>query len=216
MIEWWLERVPTLIRAALIVAAVAAPARAEVIDRVLAVVAGDVITLSDVTAARDLGLVSRPAGADPVGAVLSVLIDRALVLAEVDRYAPPEPSQDAVTRGVAAVRARFASEQGFQRALERSGMDRAHLRGIVRQNLRIDAYEDQRFTVVEPTDEEAAAYYRDHAAQFVRDGRLEPYDAVRDEIVAALKAERRKALVTDWTTGLRRRADIVDLYVVGR
>ncbi|MGE5246033.1 MAG: hypothetical protein ACM3SQ_17555 [Betaproteobacteria bacterium] len=200
----------------LLAAMLAAPVRAEVIDRVLAVVAGDLITLTDVTAARDLGFVRVAPGADPVGTVLSALIDRALVLAEVDRYAPPEPSGDAVDRGVAAVRSRFATQEAFERALERSGIDQGRLRGIVRENLRIEAYEDQRFTVAGPTDEEAAQYYREHAARFTRGGALTPYADVRDEIVAAVTAERRRALVDDWIAGLRRRADIIDLYLTGR
>ena len=57
----------------------------EVIDRVLAVVGGEMISLTDVTAARDLGLVPAPAAGDPIRAILSQLIDRELILAEVDR-----------------------------------------------------------------------------------------------------------------------------------
>ena len=69
-------------------------ARAEVIDRVLAVVGGQLITLTDVIAARDLRLVAPPTGADPTRDLLSKLIDRELVLAEVERYAPPEPTAE--------------------------------------------------------------------------------------------------------------------------
>ena len=121
------------------------PLRAEVIDRVLAVVGGDLITLSDVTAARDLGLVSAGGAADPVRAILSTLIDRELALVEVDRYGPPEPNPEAIDAGVAAVRARFPSGAAYEDALRRSGIDEAHLRETVRQDLRIRAYEDQRF-----------------------------------------------------------------------
>src|SRR6267378_3725452 len=88
-------------------------ARAETIDRVLAVVAGQLITLSDVTAARDLGLQSVDGAADPVRAILSKLIDRELILAEVDRYAPPEPTADAIDREVERIRARFSSADGL-------------------------------------------------------------------------------------------------------
>src|SRR2546423_15571300 len=96
--------------AALVIVVAVASVRAEVIDRVLAVVNGDVITLSDVTAARDLGLVATPSTVDdPVRFVLDALIDRALELDEVDRYGPPEPGTDAVDRQIAAVRARFPS-----------------------------------------------------------------------------------------------------------
>src|SRR4051812_34701258 len=44
---------------------------AETIDRVLSVVAGQVIMLSDVVAVRDLGIVPSSAGGDPIGSVLS-------------------------------------------------------------------------------------------------------------------------------------------------
>lgn len=147
---------------------------AEVIDRVLAVVAGQVILLSDVTAARELGLQSADGAADPVRAVLTKLIDRELVLAEVDRYAPPEPDAEAVNQGVEALRARFASRAAFDVALEKSGIDVNHVRETVRQNLRVAAYLNQRF---------------------------------------ATAGDRRAQLIADWMTGLRRRGDVIDLYL---
>ena len=91
----------------LLIGIASACARAETIDRVLAVVAGQLITLSDVTAAADLGLQAADGAADPVRAVLSKLIDRELILAEVDRYAPAEPAADEVDREVERVRGRF-------------------------------------------------------------------------------------------------------------
>jgi len=124
----------------------AAPAFAETIDRVLAVVAGQLIMMSDVVAARDLGIVPPSPGADSVGSVLSKLVDRELMLAEVDRYAPPEPEAADIDRDVAAVRARFATQKAYDDVLARSGFDAAHVREIVRQNLRLRAYLDQRFT----------------------------------------------------------------------
>jgi hypothetical protein len=154
-----------------------APLRAETIDRVLAVVAGQLITLTDVTAALDLRLQSPEGAADPVRAVLTKLIDRELILAEVDRYAPPEPTSDAVDREVQRVRARFTSQDALDAALARSGIDEKHLRETLRQDLRIRAYLDQRFTAA---------------------------------------ADRRQALVDDWMAGLRRRGDVIDLYVSAR
>lgn len=124
-------------------------ARAELIDRVLAVVNGDLITLSDVRGARELGLVAPGSAADPVRAVLSQLIDRALELDEVDRYQPPEPPGDAVDREVQAVRSRFPSPAAFDAALTHAGMDLQRLRETVRDNLRIRAYVEQRFFAAE-------------------------------------------------------------------
>jgi hypothetical protein len=151
--------------------------RAETIDRVLAVVAGQLITLSDVTAARDLGLESAEGAADPVRVILTKLIDRELMLVEVDRYGPPEPSAEAVDREVEQVRARFASPDAFNAALVRSGIDEKHLRETLRQNLRMAAYLDQRFT-------------------------------------SAL--DRRQALIDEWAAGLRRRGDVIDLFLTNR
>jgi hypothetical protein len=129
----------------------AAALSAETIDRVLAIVAGQLITLSDVTAARELGLegAASQTGADPVRAVLNTLIDRELVLAEVERYAPSEPLPEAIDREAARVRARFGSADAFAAALARAGLDERDLREILRQDLRIAAYLDQRFTAAE-------------------------------------------------------------------
>ena len=149
----------------------------EVIDRVLAVVSGSLITLSDVNAAHDLGLVTPRPSADPIRDVLSQLIDRELQLAEVDRYAPPEPSAADVDREVQTVQSRFPSPAAFEEVLARSGIDLAHLRETMRENLRIRGYLAQRFSVSE---------------------------------------DRRQQVVDDWVAGLRRRADIIDLYLVGR
>ena len=125
--------------------AIAAPVAGETIDRVLAVVAGQLITLTDVVGVRDLGIVPAASGGDPVGSVLTRLIDRELMLAEVDRYAPSEPETAEIDREFAAVRARFPSDKAFADVLSRSGFDVAHVREIVRQNLRLRAYLDQRF-----------------------------------------------------------------------
>jgi len=205
---------PRAIRAALLMA-LASPivtAAAEVIDRVLAVAGGSLIMMSDVRAARDFGLVAAGTGSDPVREVLSRLIDRALVLAEVDRYSPPEPPADAVDRALQAVRQRFATPQAYQATLDRDGVAEKHLRETLREELRIQAYLDQRFTVAPPSDVDLERYYRDHSEGFRRDGVLSPLDQVRQDVRLALVADRRRSLVDDWMAGLRRRAEIIDLY----
>jgi hypothetical protein len=140
-------RVPRAIGVAVLAILLAnTAARAEIIDRVLAVAAGQVIMLSDVTAALDFGLVPADGATDRIGAALSKLIDRGLVLIEANRYAPPEPAEDAVERELAGVRGRFQSAAAFDAALEHSGLTEAQLRATLRENLRIRAYIAQRFT----------------------------------------------------------------------
>lgn len=188
----------------------------ELIDRVMAVVAGQVISLGDVTAARDLGLISPGDAPDPVRAVLTALIDRELTLAEVERYAPPEPDAEAVDREVAAVRARFPSLQALNVALEQCGFNEAQLREVLLEDLRIRAYLDQRFTLPPPSDDDLDRYYRAHQQAFSRNGQIVPFDAARVDVALAWTADRRKTLIDDWVAGLRRRADIVNLYLAGR
>ena len=214
--QWLSQLTITILQLAISFSAPRAVA-AEVIDRVLAVVAGQVIMLSDVTAARDLGLVKPgdPQG-DPIGAVLSKLIDRELILAQVDRYSPPEPGAEAIDREVQNVRARLAQPDDFAAALSRSGIDEQHLREILREDLRIREYEDERFTVPAPGDVELGRYYREHPQMFMRDRQPMSFEDARAEIARVLIEEQRSALIAGWVAGLRRRADIVDLYSAGR
>jgi hypothetical protein len=191
-------------------------AGAEIIDRVLAIVGGAVIMQSDVTMAFELGLVTVGKTDDPIAAVLSQLIDRYVMLAEVDRYAPPEPTPEQIDRAAEQVRASFATPQAYDAALARSGMDQARLRQTLRDQLRIRTYLEQRFTVPPPTDDEIAVYYRGHPGDFTRGGQVVPVGAARAEIAAVLTAARRKTLIDDWVSGLRRRADVSNLYLTRR
>jgi hypothetical protein len=128
----------------------------ELIDRVVAVVSGDLILMSDVRAATTLGLVETTGAADPMRAALTRLIDRALVLDEVNRYLPPEPDPVAVDNELRLVRERFATPQAFVAAMTGVGVSEAELREIIRQNLRIRAYVDQRFAADTPERAQAA------------------------------------------------------------
>jgi hypothetical protein len=192
-----------------------ATSHAEVIDRVLAIVGGRPILLSDVVAARDLGLVSAGTEPDVVGTILDHLIDRALMLTEVERFVPPEPAQTAVDARVDEVRARFPTPDAFRMALARSGIDEAQLRETVREDLRIQAYLDLRFTVPAPSDEDVQRYFTDHVQAFAVDGRTPELAEVRSRVVEVMTDARRLSLVNDWVAGLRRRADIVNLYRAG-
>lgn len=187
----------------------------EIIDRILAVVEGQLITLSDVRAVTRLGLESGTGAADPVRAVLDRLIARQLMLVEVERYAPPEPSAEAIEAGVAVIRGRFPDALAFETTLHQVGMTNEQLRRYVADELRTESYLQQRFTAaIQPTDDEVAGYYRVNAEAFTRNGVLAPYESVRVEARTRLIEERRTAMVEEWVAGLRRRADIVDLYIV--
>jgi hypothetical protein len=133
---------------------------AEIIDRALAVVSGVVITQSDATAAAALGLVMIEGTSDPAD-VLSKLVERQLMLTEVDRSLPPEPTAEAVDQRLQSVRAHFPSAAAYEAVLKRTGIDERRLRQMLRDDLRIEAYLDQRFSVPPLTAERRNALIRD-------------------------------------------------------
>ena len=188
--------------------------RAEVIDRILAVVDTQIVTLSDARAALRFALVPEDVSADPIAAVLQRLIDRRLMLAEVDRYAPPEPTPAAVDAAVAVIERRFKDTLEMEIALNQSAMSREELRRYVRDTLRLETYFQQRFsTVVQPSEDEILRYYREHAADFTVSGKLQPLEAARESVRTAVIREQRDVLVRQWVEGLRRRGAVQVLYL---
>jgi hypothetical protein len=124
----------------------AVAAHADVIDRIMAVVGGQPITLSDVNAAVLFRLVDVPAGtADPIGYTLDRLIERTLLLSEVERFQPPEPDPIEITIRIDEIERRFGSAAAFDKALAVTGMTREQLRRYLRDDLRITTYLNQRF-----------------------------------------------------------------------
>ena len=108
--------------------------RAQVLDRVLAVVSGQVILASDVRAFLDLGLLTVEIG-DPTErerAALTRLIERRLMLDEVNRYVPASPLPERIEQDLAHVRARFADRAAFDDLLDAVGLDLEDLRQILR------------------------------------------------------------------------------------
>jgi hypothetical protein len=134
---------------------VSVTAQGELIERTLALVGGEAITLSDVRGALALGLVEVPPAADPVPAATKRLIDRALMLREVQRYTPPEPPDTALDARLRAVGARFASADAFRAALASAGLSEVLLRAWLRDDLRIAAYLEQRFAAAESPERRA-------------------------------------------------------------
>lgn len=199
--------------AALVLGMAVAVARGqpELIDRTLAIVAGQAITLSDARAVLELGLISPGRAADPIAAAARQLVDRVLVLREVQRYAPPEPAEAAVESRLHAVAARFADAEGYRAALRRVGFAEDLLRNWVRDELRIASYIDQRFTAaVVPSADDIAAEYARRRDEFDQAGLsfAQAAPAIREQ----LTAERRAELVDDWIADLRRRTPVVELW----
>jgi hypothetical protein len=194
-----------------------AGAKAEIIDRMLAVVGGEIILLSDLNAAVKFGLIEVPpatAGDASIRPALNALIDRELQLFEVNRYLPPEPASSAIDDRLAAIRTRLG-ETPFQAALAEVGMSEVQLRSRLRDELRIEAYRAQRFgAALEPSEEDLLRYYRTNEAAFTKNGVVQPFADVRAGVRERLVRERSTSLIAEWLETLRRRTEIQVLYPI--
>jgi hypothetical protein len=175
----------------------------QLLDRIVALVNGEPITLTDLQAARALGVVEGSTDDE----ARTRMVDRHLMLAEVSRFPPPEP--DAAAIDAQAARARSAAGARLAAILEQTGVDDTRVRQLARDTLRIRAYIDQRFgTAVQVTDEEAETYYLSHPAEFTRNGVAIPLDQAIATARERASAERRQAQVDRWLEDLRNRADV--------
>jgi hypothetical protein len=190
------------------------PLQAQVIDRVLATVGGSLILQSDVAAASRFGLITPPKGVDALQWTLDRLIERRLMLTEVERYAPPEPERTLVDQRMQAIDERIGSADAFNAITRETGMTLEQLRRYVRDDLRLEAYLQQRFGgFYQPTEDEIVRYYRENAQRFMRGGVLLPFNEAREQVREAVMGERRAASVREWLAGLRRRTEVNIVYL---
>jgi len=189
--------------------AAARPAVAEIIDRVVAIVGSQVVTLSDIRASEAFGLVPPSAVTGSPEDVVGQLVNRHLMLTEVERYSAPDPDRLLVDRRLGAIRGMFRDAAGFSGALARTAMSEERLRSVVVDNLRIEAYVEQRFgAAAQPTPEEVLRYYKEHPGDFTKDGRLPAFEDVQTAALQKASVERKRALIIDWLDRLRRRGQV--------
>jgi hypothetical protein len=176
------------------------------LDRVLARVDTTPITLTDVQAAVALGIVQVNAG-DGIADGTQRMIDRQLELTEVQRFPPPEPSRDAIARETARLKMNAGAK--LPELIAATGLTEQRIADMARDNLRIAGYLDQRFgTILQVSDEEIAAYYRTHEAEFTSGGVTVPYEDAIEMARQRASSERRRRVIDQWIGDLRSRADI--------
>jgi hypothetical protein len=182
----------------------------ELIERTLALVGGRPITLSDARAAVAFALLDGERRSDDVPALTALLVDRELILREVQRYAPSAPAESAVDARLDEIRKRFPGGAAFTRTLELHGFTEERLRAWIRDDLRTIAYLAQRFASAStPTDAEISGAYTRSRAEFDKAGTSfeQAVPVIRERLIAARRAE----LIDDWLSDLRRRTDVVIL-----
>ena len=176
------------------------------IDRVMARIGSNAVTLTDVKAAVGLGLVDAKSPDDAMA--LSQVIDRQLMLMEVARFPPAEPLPGAIDQQVEAMRKHVGA--ALPELMKSTGLDDARLKDLARDTLRIQAYIMQRFGATAIVGEDdARRYYDDHQAQFTRNGMLVPFEDVEAEARRLASAAKLQDSIAQWLRDLRMRAEVV-------
>ncbi len=190
---------------------------AELLDRVIAVVSGTVITLSDARAAIALGLVDTASASDPVEAAMRWLVDRQIVLDEAARSIAEDDDEARLRREMDVIRRRFPSDAAYGAALTRLGLDETRAEALVRSTIVARRYVERRFVaVLPPTDEELREFYLAHRDRFVRGGRQLAFEEAAGDVRALTEQDRRAQAVAAWMDRLRRRADVTEIYTPSR
>ena len=130
----------------------------QLLDKVVARVGTTAITQTDVDAALAFGIVDTQAG-EPV----KQMIDRTLMLAEVEKFRPPEPADAAIAELVAKMKATAGAQAGA--VMKRTGVDEKRLAELARATLRIQSYIQQRFGSSTRSEQQMARWLDDLRAR---------------------------------------------------
>jgi len=194
------------------------PARGVIVDRIAALVERQVITLSEVGQLADLRVIPRNPGETDDAyrrRLLDGLIAQSLRLSDAERFGAEDVAKDSIEARLLQVRGRFPSEAQFLDALGHTELTLDELRAILKRQLQVEAYIEERFSpLIFVSIEEIEIYYRGPWLEQRRARGLAsvPLSEVREEIRSLLKAERLEKEVSVWTEQLRARAN-VDVYV---
>lgn len=190
--------------------AVSAAPGAVVVDRVLARIENDVITLSDV---RELAAYQRLAGRKPgtESELLRELIDQWVVThdAAAAHFATPPAQQ--VDREFTALRNLVGTPEQFAARLRELGLAEDDVRGLVARQIFLDQYLERKFRAVARVQPGEVEKYYDE--EFVpqlkgRNQTVPPLDDVRDSITDVLIERDITRRSQQWIDEARRQLDI--------
>lgn len=204
-------------RLSILLLVLAFPARAGIVDRVAAVVDRQVITVSEVNQMAELRFFPRNKGEsedDFRHRILEALIAQALRFRDVERFGAEDIPKDSIEARVTEIARRFPTPADLDAALKHVELTPDELRALVKRQLQVEAYVQERFApLVFVSNDEIETYYRGPWTQQRKQRGLAvpPLGEVREEIRALLRASRLDEEIEKWTTQLRERAN-VDIY----
>lgn len=195
----------------------AAPSHAVTVDRIAAVIDRQVLTVSEVNQMAEMRFFPRVAGRsddDYRHDILEALIAQALRYRDVERFGAQDIPKDSIEARLVEIQHRFASPAELDAALARAELTSDELRALIKRQLQVEAYIQERFApMVFVANEDIADYYNGPWRQqrVERGLPVPPLNDVREEIRTLIRSRQLDQQIETWTTQLRARAN-VDVY----
>src|SRR3954470_8679384 len=195
----------------------AAPAFAVTVDRIAAVLDRQVLTVSEVNQIAEVRFFPRVAGRsedDYRHDILEALIAQALRFRDVERFGAQDIPKDSIEARLVEIQHRFGSATELDAALARAELTPDELRALIKRQLQVEAYIQERFApMVFVANEDIVDYYNGPWRQqrVERGLPVPPLNDVREEIRTLIRSRQLDQQIETWTTQLRARAN-VDVY----
>ena len=136
---------------------------------------------------------------------------QALRFRDVERFGAQDIPKDSIESRVSEIVKRFDSPAEFDAALRSAELTPDELRALVKRQLQVEAYIQERFApLVFISNEEIQNYYKTTWSEQRRSRGLAipPLADVREEIRTLLKSSRLQEEIDKWTAELRARANV--------
>ena len=183
----------------------------QMVDRIVAVVNEEVITLTDVRIAEAFGLYAEEIGEeveDPRSLILQKLIDQKVVI----QLSGEEVLIDAekLDENLMRITQRLGTDE-VERRLTHFGLDWENLKDFLREKMAYQTIISERFSKVNPVSlKEIEEYYQRSYVPAQKEKGVEPKPMMEilDEIESGIKQEKIEAQIQDWIMNLRDKSDI--------
>jgi peptidyl-prolyl cis-trans isomerase SurA len=184
-----------------------AASRAELVDRVVAAVNNEVITLSELqqAVAFNAALGGKGSGSRLERETLEGIINRRLLLQEAYRLKVAEVSEQDIAAELGRFRQRLGTEAAFREFLARTKMTEAQLEKLLDERLLVERFVEKKIGLFARVNrDEVQAYFREHPDEF-KDKR---FAEVQKQITARLSEQKVNQLLDQYVDELRSRAFI--------
>jgi peptidyl-prolyl cis-trans isomerase SurA len=187
-----------------------------IVDRIIAVVDGMLITKSDIDSASAIMRLEMPTRETPEktvsGTVLTRLIEQRLIQKEIQNYPGVEVAPEQVAEQIRNLDQKFRQTGGLPAMVSRWNLSMDEIEKVVLYQLRLAAFIDVRFrSFIRIEDEEIAKYYAETLPGVLKKGGVDQVpalDTVREQIRDILIEARLQLEQDRWIRELVKKADV--------